>query len=91
MEGRFSGIARALVFHNEDAGPEKINETVIAGDLFHRFLEAGNGAAADAEHAEKFIPKAFRLGLLAGLAFPFIRKPDGVVTDFVPTDGHGEE
>ena len=56
--------------------------------LFTNHLKAGKGAAANAEHVEKLIPKSFGLGLLASFLRPFAGKVDRVVADFVPGKRH---
>ena len=43
--------------------------------------------ALDAKHAEEFIPKGFGFGILRR-ARPILRKGDGVVTEFIPRNGH---
>ena len=64
--------------------PEQINEAPIAGELFHRLFEGGDGAAADAEDVEELVPEGLALGGFAGFAFPFPGKSDGAVANLVP-------
>ena len=86
---RFAQVfARALVLREQRARPEKINVGPIAGQLFYRFLKAGDSAALDAEDVEKRIPKGFRFGILASLALPFFREGNGAVFDFIPRERH---
>ena len=76
------------MFDQDDARPEQVNEAVLAANVFDRLLKRGDQAAADAKDVEKFIPKGFALGFLAGFARPFFGKANGVVADFVPRKRH---
>jgi len=53
-------------------GPEKIDVAVVAGDSLYRFLEAGYGAAVNAEDVEEVIPKCLLFGLFPFGACPFV-------------------
>jgi hypothetical protein len=58
------------VLGEQAARPEQVNEAAIAGELLHRLLEGGDGAAADAEDVEELVPEGLALGGFACFAFP---------------------
>ena len=63
-------LAGGFVFHQNDAGPEKINVAVVAGNFLHRLFKAGHRAAGNAEDLKKFIPESLLLRALAFRARP---------------------
>ena len=77
-------LAGGLVFHEQAARPEQINEAPIAGKLSDRLLEGGDRAAADAEDVEKLIPEGLAFGGFAGNASPVFAKDNGAVTNLIP-------
>ena len=79
----------ALVLGEQGAGPEEVNVGPVAGELFHRLLEAGDDAALLAEDEEEGVPEGFGLGVLARLVLPVLREDNGAVFDFVPRERHG--
>ena len=79
----------ALVFDQQDAGPEEVDEAAVAGDLLDRLLKAGHELATQAEDLEELVPEGLLVGGLPRGARPFAGEADGVLADFVPTDGHG--
>ena len=81
--------AAGFVFGDQSAGPEQVDEVVMAAQGAHGRFKAGHGAPADAEEVEKFVPESLGLGALAGDIGPFTREKDGALTDFVPGEGHG--
>ena len=83
-------FATALVFDENDAAPEEVDVAVVAGDSLYRFLEAGDGAARDAENIEKFVPEGLLFGLFALDSGPFLGEGDGAVANFVPRKRHGK-
>ena len=55
---RFAEVfARALVLGEQGARPEQVNVAPVAGELFHRLLKTGDGAALDSEDIEVGIPE----------------------------------
>ena len=81
--------AKTFVFDQHFAGPEEVDESVLAGDLSYGLLEAGDDAASDAENFEKFVPEGLLFGLFAFDASPLVGKRDGAIADFIPREGHG--
>lgn len=79
----------ALVLDKNNAGPEQIDVAVLTGDFLDRLFEAGNGAAADSEHVEEFVPEGLLLAALASDAGPLFREGDSAVADFIPGKWHG--
>ncbi len=73
-----------LVLGEQAGRPEQVNEAPIAGELFYRLFEGGDGAATDAEDVEELVPKGLALGGFAGFALPFLGKSDGPVANLVP-------
>ena len=82
-------LAKALVFDQEDAAPEQVNEPVLAAEVADGFLETGDVPAGQAEDVKEGIPKGLALGRFAGLARPIVGKTNGVVSDFIPGNRHG--
>lgn len=80
-------LAERFMFHQSHARPEKVNKTILAPGCFSPAPRRWPPDGADAKDGEKFIPKGFPLGFLAGFTRPLIGKPDGIVSDFVPKSG----
>lgn len=68
---RKSGMPGTLVLDEEFPRPDEVDVAKFSAELFHRLLEGGDGAAADAEHVEEFIPKGLPLGFFADSGLPF--------------------
>ncbi|HEV2970435.1 MAG TPA: hypothetical protein VGY55_10625 [Pirellulales bacterium] len=81
--------AAAFVLDQQHPAPEEIDESVIAGDIPDRLLESRDGATANAEDREEFVPKRLFFRALASRAGPFAGKQNGVLTNFVPRNRHG--
>ena len=77
-------LAGGLVFHEQAARPEQIDEAPIAGKLSDRLLEGGDRAPADAEDVEKLIPEGLAFGGFAGNATPVFAKDNGAVANLIP-------
>ena len=95
VEGLPAGLVEVLaggfVFGEEAAFPEEVDTVVGALDGADRLLEAGNGAAVEAEHVEKGVPEGFGLGGFAGFAGPLAGEGDGAGLDLCPTQRHGSK
>jgi hypothetical protein len=76
--------AAAFVLDQDFAGPEEVNETVLAGDFVNRLLKGGHEAALDAEDLEKLIPKGLLFSLFAFDSRPCVGKSDSTMADFIP-------
>ncbi|MDR2675534.1 MAG: hypothetical protein LBC18_11930 [Opitutaceae bacterium] len=87
-----SGLAEVLtggfVLDDEGAGPDEVNETVIAREIADGFLIGGDAAAGDAENQEEFVPEGLAFGFLAGGGAPFVGEADGALLDFIPREKH---
>src|SRR6185437_8538661 len=81
-------LAEALVFNEQDAGPEKIDKTVLTGNFPDRFFKARDNATADTEDVEEFVPEGLLFGAFAFDAGPFLRKGNRTMADFVPGKRH---
>jgi hypothetical protein len=77
------------VFHEHDAGPEQINEAVLAGNSLYRFFKRRHDATADTKDVEKLIPESLFFSLFALDALPLFRKSNCEMSDFVPRERHG--
>jgi len=82
-------LAGGLVLGQPPARPEQVNEAPVAGELFDRFFEGGDGAAADAEDVEEVVPEGLALGSLARFALPFTAECDSAVPNLIPRQWHG--
>jgi len=51
---------------NHDAGPEEIDEVVLAFEVVYGLFETGVGTAMDTEDLEEFIPEGLGFSALAG-------------------------
>lgn len=83
--------ALALLFDDQGAGPEQVDEAVgargveradalfVDGDLF----------AGDAEDPEELVVEGLGLALLVALALPVLSEAGGVGADFGPAQAHG--
>jgi hypothetical protein len=71
--GLVEALAGGLVFDEQAARPEQINEAPIAGELLDQLLKGGDGAAPDAEDVEEVVPEGLALGGLPRFALPFSR------------------
>jgi hypothetical protein len=80
----------ALVFAEHLAGPEDVDGAPGAGEFADGFLEAGDGAAVEAEDVEELVPEGLAFSRLARLVLPVRPEADGAVFDFVPGKRHGE-
>jgi len=78
------------VLGEQRLGPEEINEAPVAGEFLHRLFVTGDVAALLPEDVEEGVPERFRLGLLAGLVFPFLREGNGAVLISFQESGTGE-
>ena len=89
-EGLRSGFvercATALVLHEQDAGPEEIEEGVVAFQVFHRALKHCDALERETEALKETDPEKVLLLLLVRGVFPLARKSDGAVTGFIPTE-----
>ena len=83
-------LAGGLVFHEQAARPEQVNEAPIAGELSDGLLEGGDGAAADAEDVEKLVPEGLAFGGFA-VTPAIVAKGDGAVANLVPGQWHDDE
>ena len=76
--------ATRLVFRDQLAGPQQIDEVGRATQIADGLLERRDGTAADAENLEKLIPKRLAIGSLSRGVGPIARKGGRAVADFVP-------
>jgi hypothetical protein len=82
-------LAAALVLDQQHPAPEEVDESVIGGDTPDRLLEGRDGATANAEDGEEFVPKRLFFRALARQSGPFAGKLNGILTDFVLRNRHG--
>jgi len=57
--------ASGFVFGDEAAFPKKVDEVIAAGEVAEGFFEAGDGAAAEAETFEEFVPEGLGFSAFA--------------------------
>jgi hypothetical protein len=60
-------LAAALVFGQQNAFPEQLEEAVAAAEVLDRFVEAGQMPAAESEDAEEFVPEGLGFRVFARL------------------------
>jgi hypothetical protein len=84
-------LASALVFDEEDAGPEEVDECEIAREFADGLLEARDGATTDPEGLEELVPESLLVGCLAPCARPVTGETDCVLSDLVPGNRHAQE
>ena len=78
------------MFCEQHALPEEVDAARPAGDVVDGHFERSDGAAADAEDFEELVPEGLGFGVFLRCVRPFGGKADGVLADFVPTEGHGQ-
>lgn len=82
-------LAAGLVFGDEGAGPEEVDEFVLALEVFDGFFEGGDEFSGASEDGEEFVPEGLGIGAFAGGVFPFLGETEGVWADFSEAEGHG--
>src|SRR6185437_14112958 len=65
-------FSKTLVLDEQDARPEEVNVTILAGKIFYRLFKAGDNATANSEHVEEFIPVSLLFSLFFFRARPFL-------------------
>src|SRR6266849_10225715 len=75
----------ALLFNEEDALPEKINETALFPQAFNRLFERCNSASGDAKNLEEFVIEGLALATFIPSVFPVIGETRRTSPDLVPT------
>ncbi len=86
--GPSQALARALLFDQQDALPQQVNETALIAEPLDGFLEGGHPAAGDAEDVEEFVVKGLCLAPLVMRVAPVKGELFGSTPDFVPTQAH---
>jgi hypothetical protein len=84
--GCFKAGAGCLVFDQQLALPEQIDEAVGAAQSPDRLFERGDGAPRNAEDIEELVPEGLLVGLLACGRSPVAGEEDGPLVDFVPRE-----
>ena len=74
----------ALLFDQQCAGPEQINEAVPVVQQLYPLLIDRNLLALDAENLEKFIVECLGLAAFVMRVFPFLAKRLGASFDLIP-------
>ena len=83
---KFNGPA--FVLDEQYTFPEEVDKAPLSGQVLDRLLEAGDGAALDAEDFEELVPKGLGFGVFSGDAGPVLGKRNSVMADFIPGNGH---
>ena len=82
--GFIEGGSAALVLYEEDAGPEEVEESVVALEVFDGFFEDRDGFEGDAKALEEVDPELVLLHFLVGGVFILACKGDGAVGGLIP-------
>jgi hypothetical protein len=78
-----------LVFDDQRARPEQVDEALGAAVLLDCMLEAGEPTTRQAENGEELVPERLRLGALVARVTPLLGEGDGAALDLVPAQRHG--
>nr|WP_288127215.1 hypothetical protein [Thiomonas sp.] len=90
IEGGVQALAPALVFDDQQAGHEAVDEAVAAADLRHLLFVDGGGLRADAEAFIEPRPEQLGVGILARRISPLLGKSRQAAANFVARQcGHG--
>ena len=78
----------ALLFNEQYAWPEQVDEAVSVVQPAHMLLVAGNAASLNAEDFEEIVVEALSFAFLVCLILPALGKRRGTCADLVPRKPH---
>ena len=86
---RFAEIAPgALLFDQQHAGPEQVDEARTVVELRDMRLVSRDVPTPHPEHVEEGVVETLRLALLVGRVFPILREGGGADANLVPRQAH---
>jgi hypothetical protein len=76
------------LFDEQDAFPEKVNESPAIAEQLDWLFKCGYAAAADTEDLKKFVVEGLRFASFVIGVLPLLGKASGAGADFAPTEVH---